>query len=358
MRIGTYFVWAGITAALMLAAGCEQKNDNNLLPALGAKRDQVSVSGISSGAYMAGQFQMAQAKRVSGAAIIAGGPYGCSESVWADVMPGPGTALLNISKAVNGCMLNSLSAWGVADPARLADRARKSADSNKIDPIADVVSDRVYLFSGQNDRTVVPAIVAAAREFYLKLGVPEPSIKFVSGMPAGHAFITEDSGLACSMSDQPYVVDCDYDQAGSLLQHIYGKLSPPSTKPAGQFIKFDQTEFYREFAVHGLDFSGAAYIPDTCRGQPGCRVHVAFHGCAQNEDLIGDTFVRKSGFARWADTNRLIILFPQTATTPINPQGCWDWWGYTDSDYLTRSAPQIVAVTRMLDRLADTKRGS
>ena len=58
------------------------------LPALGAKLDATSVSGISSGAYMAGQFQMAQAKIVTGAAIIAGGPYGCSESVFADSMPG------------------------------------------------------------------------------------------------------------------------------------------------------------------------------------------------------------------------------------------------------------------------------
>ena len=57
------------------------------LPALGAKISETSVSGISSGAYMAGQFQMAHAKIVKGAAIIAGGPYGCSESVFASLKP-------------------------------------------------------------------------------------------------------------------------------------------------------------------------------------------------------------------------------------------------------------------------------
>lgn len=349
----SYLVLLSIIAAASLAA-CERKSDLNTLPALGAARDQVSVSGISSGAYMAGQFEMAEAKRVSGAAIIAGGPYGCSESVWADVMPGPGAALLNVQRAVNGCMLNSLSAWGVADPARLADKARQRAADGEIGAIADVVTDRVYLFSGKNDRTVVPAIVAAAADFYRRLGVPETSIKTVTDMPAGHAFITESEGLACEKSDQPYVVDCDYDQAGSLLKHIYGDLKPPSTQPAGAFLKFDQTEFYREYALHGLDFNGTAYVPNECRDHQGCRVHVAFHGCAQNHTTVGDAFTRQSGFARWADTNRFVILFPQTATTPINPQGCWDWWGYTGRDYLTKSAPQIVAVTRMLDRLADT----
>ncbi|MEI9900750.1 MAG: hypothetical protein WDN31_12215 [Hyphomicrobium sp.] len=38
---------------------------------------------------MAGQFELAHAKDVVGAAIIAGGPYGCSESLYADVIPGP-----------------------------------------------------------------------------------------------------------------------------------------------------------------------------------------------------------------------------------------------------------------------------
>ena len=110
----------------LLAAGCREpphEADRVSLPALGAKIDETSVSGISSGAYMAGQFQMAHAKRVTGAAIIAGGPYGCSESIFANTIPGAGTAFLNLSKAVNGCMLDMLGSWGVADPADLAQKA-------------------------------------------------------------------------------------------------------------------------------------------------------------------------------------------------------------------------------------------
>ena len=75
---------------------------------------------------MAGQFEMAHSKDVVGAGIIAGGPYGCSESLYADIIPGPGTALLNLTKAINGCMLNALQAFGVPDPGT-ARRARQAA---------------------------------------------------------------------------------------------------------------------------------------------------------------------------------------------------------------------------------------
>jgi poly(3-hydroxybutyrate) depolymerase len=62
-----------------------------------------------------------------------------------------------------------------------------------------------------------------------------------------------------------------------------------------------------------------------------------------------------AGYTRWADTNNIIVLFPQTAATPFNPQGCWDWWGYTGREYLTRKAPQIVAVRRMVEQLAGAR---
>lgn len=340
-----------------MASGCGEQPASGL-PALEATRAETSVSGISSGAYMAGQFEMAHAKEVVGAAIIAGGPYGCSESLYADVIPGPGTALLNLTKAINGCMLNALQAFGVPNPALLAERAERLAEHDKIDPIADVKTDRVYLFSGTNDTTVVPAIVEAARKFYEDIGVPQANIRFVSDIPAAHAFVTDDRGPACDHAGKPYIVDCDYDQAGALLKHIYGSLNPSAEKPTGDLLVFDQDAFTEDLANHGLSDDGLLYVPQACRANAGCRVHIAFHGCGQNRTFVGDAFARDSGYARWADTNNIIVLFPQTATTPLNPQGCWDWWGYTGADYLTRKAPQITAVYRMLERLSAPRTSS
>ena len=66
------------------------------------------------------------------------------------------------------------------------------------------------------------------------------------------------------------------------------------------------------------------------------------------------TFIEGSGFARWADANRFVILFPQVSANPLlNPKGCWDWWGYTGEDYLTKDASQIAAIWKMAERLAE-----
>ena len=57
----------------------------------------------------------------------------------------------------------------------------------------------------------------------------------------------------------------------------------------------------------------------------------------------------------------MILLFPQVAgdddNAVQNPDGCWDWWGYTaadpqEPDYYTQNAVQIRAIAGMLDRLA------
>ncbi len=345
----------GALSLALLAGGCDDSSSgDDQLPKLKAEITQTSVSGISSGAYMAGQFQLAHAKQVTGAAIIAGGPWGCAESAFASMMPGGfGTELMNINKAVNGCMSNKMAALGVPNPAALADKAKQRASKGEIDPIADVASDRVYLFSGKEDRTVVPVIVAAARAFYANLGVPDKNIELEEKYPAGHGFVTDDSGLACEKTGEPYVVDCDYDQAGALLTHIYGKLNARAEKPSGKFAEFDQRPYTEKLGSHGLSGTGLSYIPKSCVADKGCRVHIAFHGCAQNRMTVGEDFARDSGLARWADTNRLIVLFPQTATLPLNPQGCWDWWGYTGENFLTRDAKQIVAVERMLARLSE-----
>jgi hypothetical protein len=240
----------------------------------------------------------------------------------------------------------------VPNPRQLSERVRRLAAQGRVDPLESAADGRIYLFAGTEDHTVVPAIVTAAAEFYLAIGVPASKIKHVRDVPAGHAFVTADKGLGCGASKAPYIVDCDYDQAGDLLRHIYGDLAPKAAAPSGQLLVFDQTEFTRDLSDHGMSSLGIAYLPTECGNWGGCRVHIAFHGCSQNRAAVGDAFATDTGFARWADTNRVIVLFPQAAHSPANPQACWDWWGYTGRDFLTKTAPQIVAVRRMLERLA------
>lgn len=341
-------------AALLaaFAAACSDTPDAPPLPSLGADMTQTSTSGISSGAYMAGQFQIAHSEIVIGAAIIAGGPYGCAESAFAGLVPGPGATMFNLNKAVSGCMLDGMRFWGVPDAEWLAEKAKRRADAGEIDAISAVKADRIYLYTGTHDRIVASRIVRRTADFYRALGVPKENIQLIDDTPAGHAFVTESEGGTCGANSAPYVSDCDYDQAGALLKQIYEPLAPPSATSRGAFLRFDQRPFFAGATSIGFADTGVAYVPASCRATPGCRIHIAFHGCAQNEDQVGDAFTANTGYARWADANQLIILFPQTEASASNPQGCWDWWGYTGRDFLTRSAPQIRAVRAMLDRLA------
>ena len=97
--------------------------------------------------------------------------------------------------------------------------------------------------------------------------------------------------------------------------------------------------------------SGFVYVPKDCAAGARCRVHVAFHGCRQGIGFIGRSFARQAGYNRWADANRIVVLYPQAEKSlfwPLNPRGCWDWWGYSGADYAARSGAQISAVHRML----------
>ncbi|HEX7054805.1 MAG TPA: PHB depolymerase family esterase [Burkholderiales bacterium] len=306
------------------------------MPALHADASQVTVSGLSSGGFMAVQMHVAHSRVVKGAGVLAGGPYYCAQaSVFAGYFncrhpgfftPLPPTAVLKA-------------------------QTEAFAAAGRIDPLAGLAEGRAWLFSGTRDRTVALAVVEALRAYYAALGVPSVLVR---DKPAGHAMVTESFGNRCGTSEAPYVNDCDYDAAGELLGFLLGPLAPPAA-PAGRLIRFDQSRYAQgEARAIGLAGEGFAYIASGCEEAP-CRIHVAFHGCRQNADAVGGAFVREAGYNRWAESNRLIVLYPQTVARWLglfNPRGCWDWWGYTGAAYATRDGAQIRAVKAMIDALA------
>lgn len=121
-------------------------------------------------------------------------------------------------------------------------------------------------------------------------------------------------------------------------------------------------EFVDPATTHGLAERGYVYVPKGCSEHHGCRLHVVFHGCLQNADAVGDAFYRHAGYNEWAEANDIVVVYPQAAPVirrligiPLkwpNPQGCWDWWGFTGENFATKSGPQISAVDAMIDRLA------
>ena len=320
----------------------------------GADVAQTSVSGVSSGGYMAVQFHVANSRVVMGVGVLAAGPYYCAQG--------------SLYLALTRCMA-PWEATPLPPIARLKRFAQVFEATGGIDPLAGIASSRVWLFSGTRDETVTREVVSALRDWYRAVA-RELNPVMVTGVPAGHAMVTPDYGGACETTREPFINACRYDAAGALLAHIYGPLTPPGPDAPGKLIRFEQREFApRPPYTISMDEDGFAFVPDACLGAQ-CRVHIAFHGCGQATESIGEEFALHAGYNRWAAANRLIVLYPQAIARfgagwhggifsfVLNPRGCWDWWGYTGQGYATRAGAQMRAVRAMLERLASPSRAA
>lgn len=321
------------------------------LPALGADASRISVSGLSAGGYMAGQFAVAYSKLVLGAGIVAGGPYGCALAPGSDAKTAWLASLsANALRAQEQCMSDHGTFYSaIPAAAELLAHAKGLETKGAIDALSNLRNHKIYLFWGGHDERVVEGVVKRAAEFYQLAGVPERNIAYVSMPEPAHAFITEKRGQDCGTKGTPWLNRCGYDQAGAILSHLYGPLKPPGMEVESSFVSFDQTATNDATLAE----SGMAYIPTDCQQHAGCGVHVVFHGCEQGGDAF-QTFVKNSGFARWAESNRLIVLFPRVRAVRLNPKGCWDWWGYTNRQFLERDGAQLSAIREMVDQLMAT----
>jgi len=321
-----------LAAACLLSLAAAQAAEP--LPALAASPENLTVSGLSSGAFMAAQFHVAHSSRVRGVGILAGGPYYCAGG--------------SVLKALSSCMSPSFFA-PPPRPEPLRAEVDRQAAAGRIDPPEGLRGSRVWLLSGGRDATVKNTVTDAARAFYLQW-LPESDIIYEHLPDAGHAMIVPSAKTACAVTGSPYINHCgDFDAPGRLLAHLLGEQNPRAQTASGELLAFDQSGFAAREA--GMADTAYVYIPAVCRAG-GCRIHVAFHGCRQNAATVGDAWTRQAGYNEWAETNRLLVLYPQTSNAR-DTNGCWDWWGYTGPAYHTRAAPQIGAVWKMIERLTE-----
>ena len=413
--------------------------------AAGVKADanQISVSGISSGGFMAHQFHVAHSEHVMGAGIVAGGPYYCAEG--------------NILDAVTKCSqfvmleckkLGINDAWcsktdraprteaEIGQAAALSfDEAQRQEQRGNISKLTNLKDDRVYLFSGTYDSIVPQGVMDTVFHFYAdadKAAVAPGNINYSRTFPAPHTMVRDSfdkpTGGAVgtcaktgskSFGTSTFIDDCeavarqqetqsscvcptppaaaaggaaggadtcppsdrqdlcrdlhDVDLAGAILTRIYAApaLKPRVSVPDSAVQAFDQRQVFSRFARKPFNAlqdasmakEGYIFIPKNCKqGQP-CKLHVAFHGCLQGGltgrkvGRSGNLYSRFAGYNEWAQANDIIVLYPQveprSASAPMNPQGCWDWWGqnYTHEGYHTQRGKQVKAVAQMINIL-------
>ena len=280
---------------------------------------RITVSGISAGGYMAHQLHVAYSDRISGAGVIAAGPYNCAEG--------------NLATAMGRCMAKANPG---PDPEAIVATIRAMAERDQVAPPANLEGDPVWILRGRNDAIVAPDVVVSLETVYQTLG---SNVVARYDLPFAHHFPTESEGSPCDSSTPPFLGQCDFDAAGQILKHLYPDLQPPSDGPAGAWETVEVTDAQ---AAHLLA-TAYRYQPPEC-DEGSCDVHVVLHGCAQSSATVAKAFVEGAGYQRWADTNGLVLLFPQVQPSPVNPYACWDWWGYSGSDYLTRNGVQVRAI--------------
>lgn len=195
----------------MLAAsgvGMRESFDTIALSAYNIVPKQATVSGISSGGYMAVQVHVAFSATVNAAAIFAGGPFLCANG--------------NIGEALNACMYALGSEPNIDQSVQYT---RDQSGNGTIDNVENMIDDKVYLFSGSLDSVVNPKVVHSLEDYYSAFSVPS-NINGKFDLIAEHTWPTLTYGKDCTLLESPFMGLCSYDGAGSALNTFFSDLLP------------------------------------------------------------------------------------------------------------------------------------
>ncbi|MFD9700847.1 hypothetical protein [Lentzea sp. NPDC059081] len=292
------------------------------------------VSGISSGGYMANQLHVAYSALFQGAGIFSAGPYDCAQN--------------SVSTALSACMDTVLPR---KTPAELESLTRSRASSGSVDSPQNLSGDPVWLFHGTADSTVDTAVNNDLATYYRDFGA---RVVYNNSSAAGHAWVSPIGPNACGATSSPYINKCgSADPVREMLSHLFGSVNSAASSLSGKLVQFDQNTYVPggNAASVSMGREGFAYVPSACE-TGACKLMVTLHGCYQYYGLVGNALMDKAYLNEYADTNNMIVLYPQATTLGANPRGCWDWWGYQSAQYAVKSGPQMTAVVNMVRALS------
>lgn len=306
----------------------------------------VTVSGISAGAAFAVQYEYAYSKSTHAAGIIAGLPYYCAQGSLSDAlmcMDDPET--INIGNLVG--LMNI------------------SAELGDIDAVQNIADHAVMLWSGTSDTVVNHGAMLAVADMYRELGVRGEKLVTYFNYSSEHAWITNYWGNGCSHLGEPFVNNCGVDFAGNFLRHAFRHMGVAfndtrGTQLTGNMKPYNAGQFGASGLLNSMDSTAYYYVPAACApgssGNASCNVHINFHGCTQQASKIGTEYVLHTGLNQWAESNNIIVIYPQTTSNVLkeNPNACFDWWGYDGSNYASKTGTQMAIVRATLQYLLDS----
>lgn len=291
-----------------------------------AETKKISISGISSGAFMAVQMGTIYSSQINGVGSVAGGFFYCAQNHLQEKIeegrqnlflgtknlflfqPSPkffkdiitGQAVFSkkdewfspapanpIYQAVGVCMQNP-------NFATMPDLEKFEKDG-LIDKAKNLKSQKVYIYHGDNDSVVDPQMQTRLEEFYVQNGVEKKQIK-IKKLVGGHNFPTNKKNLnACDNQSVPYVSSCKFNVAQDMLQHLTGKKLLTGSANLKNLYRVDQNLEPQNEALKQAEWKAPAqslapygylYASEKCLNSPSsCEVHVALHGCEMSDSF-------------------------------------------------------------------------
>lgn len=168
----------------------------------------------------------------------------------------------------------------------------------------------------------------------------------------------ENVAQGCNERSWPWIKNCGIDAPQIVLSDAipsFINIRAPKDIVDDSFYIFNQTMF----AVIGSGLEeqdGFIYIPDSCEHK-NCHIHFHYIHCMKfpgisTSKIKYDRYwhARFSGLNEFAESNNIIVVYPQIASTginPPNPRACFDYYGFTDHRYNFPTAPQIESILKM-----------
>lgn len=375
---------------------------------------KVSVSGVSSGAYLAVQLQVAYSKTFMGVGSVAGGPYFCAENM----------------TDITAIKLKCMSGAGIIpdDYTPYRDKAIELSKDGKIDDVSNLKQTRVFIFNSATDQVINPGLGYLSVLFFQYFSDdPSSNVLAWNAIPGyynyaiAHGLPTKikkydgninyaDQATPCAPANSqqypwfpnelyrgndPWLYHCPYpneytpvidgySMAQDILNHIYGDIKD-AIEPSGEIASYEQLQFVDNPEIktvddlhkHGIGETLYVYTPSVCKDDPSkCdKLHVALHGCQQFPEW---TFTGKIGspkagetiqfndlfyngpFNGIAEANGIVVLYPQaynigTTQDDINPYGCWEFWPFYEEDkenYYTQEGTEMRMIKAMVDHFS------
>ena len=313
----------------------------------------LTVSGQSAGGSMAIQHLVAYSHSVDGAAIVAGSPYGC------------GAVPLDQWICFTG-------PFGTLDEDRALRYIRERRESGLIDAPVWLRLRRtpLLLFSGSKDHVVWQDVMRATARQLEALAAPG-QVASVFNTSASHVWSIDHGDCSCGdcaleLGDGVCcdVNNCLYDLSGDMLSRFYGPALRQRSTPLPRLHWVAQWPFVPAHAARlptparMLEWA-IVYVSSGCEREPSrCRLHVNYHGCTANDWKQRREWVRHIDLNEYAESNDLVVVYPQAAGNNATGTGCWDWFDAGDADFDTRRGSQLSTVTALIADIDAAVRGA